>query len=54
MSEYENCCLYAHSMHIAKNMLKRGIITKAEYLKIDKIIANKYGVNSCSIYRCNA
>jgi len=48
---YEKICAYKRTMTIANLMLSRGIITPEEYLKIDKIIANKYGVNSCSIYR---
>jgi hypothetical protein len=42
---------YKTTMSIVKKMLADGIITEGEYSKIDTIIANKYGFNSCSIYR---
>lgn len=48
---YEKICAYKRTMSIVDSMLSRGIISAEDYLKIDKIIANKYGVNSCSIYR---
>jgi len=34
-------------------MLAAGIIAPEEYAKIDTIIAKKYGISSCSIYREN-
>ncbi|MCR4719798.1 MAG: hypothetical protein K5768_09240 [Firmicutes bacterium] len=42
---------YRQAMSLAKAMLERGIITTEEYGKIDKIMTNKYGVNSSTIYR---
>lgn len=32
-------------------LLAKSLITKAEYVKIDTMIAQKYGVSSCSIFR---
>ncbi len=32
-------------------MLKKGIISREEYRKIDEIIAKKYGISLCSIFR---
>ena len=49
--KYEDVCAYKRTMLLARTMVRRGIISKAEYAKIDKIIAKKYGVCSCSIYR---
>ena len=34
--------LYRMSLSIAKTMLKKGIITKDEYLEIDSILLQKY------------
>lgn len=34
--------LYQMSLSIAKTMLKKGIITKDEYLEIDTILLQKY------------
>lgn len=42
---------YRQSMSMAKAMLERGIINGEEYNKIDKIMANKYGVSSSTIFR---
>ena len=38
-------------MEYCQTMLERGIITAEEYDKIDKIMTNKYGVNSSTIFR---
>lgn len=54
MNNYENICAYKRTMLIANNLLIHGIISAEDYRKIDKIIADKYGINSCSIYRENA
>lgn len=35
----------------AKSMFENGIISKADYIQIDTILAKKYGVDSCNIYR---
>jgi len=42
---------YLASMLQAKKMLSQGILTSADYIKIDTIIAEKYGISSCSLYR---
>jgi len=42
---------YLASMMQAKKMLSEGILTPEDYAKIDTIIADKYGVSSCSLYR---
>lgn len=42
---------YLASMLQAKKMLSMGILTPEDYAVIDTIIADKYGISSCSIYR---
>ena len=42
---------YLASMLQAKRMLSMGILTPEDYAKIDTIIAKKYGISSCSLYR---
>ena len=42
---------YLASMLQAKRMLAMGILTPEDYVKIDTIIAKKYGISSCSLYR---
>ena len=43
--------LYKITMTAVKQMLSQGIITAKEYDDIDTMIADKYGVSLCSIYR---
>lgn len=42
---------YVSSMMQAKFMLISGAISSSDYTKIDTIIAEKYGLSSCNIYR---
>ena len=42
---------YLASMLQAKQMLSMGILTPEDYAKIDTIMAEKYGISSCSLYR---
>lgn len=42
---------YLASMLQAKKMLSAGILNAEDYAKIDTIIAKKYGISSCSLYR---
>lgn len=42
---------YLAPMIQAKRMLTMGILTPKDYAKIDTIIADKYGISSCSLYR---
>ena len=42
---------YLASMMQAKKMLSKGVISSDDYIKIDTIIAEKYGISSCSLYR---
>lgn len=42
---------YLSSMMQAKQMLSQGIINPDDYVKIDTILAAKYGFESCNLYR---
>lgn len=42
---------YRTSMSLAKSMLNKGIITKENYDKIDKIMTKRYGLSSYTIFR---
>ena len=42
---------YLASMLQAKKMLSMGVLTPEDYAHIDTIMAKKYGISSCSIYR---
>lgn len=42
---------YQTVMSWVRFLLAKSLITKAEYAKIDTMMAEKYGVSSCSIYR---
>lgn len=52
MTEYERKIIsYRMVMSMVKSMLKQSIITAEEYAEIDTIMAKKYGVSSCTIFR---
>lgn len=42
---------YKSAMAQARLMLSKGLITKDEYAIIDTMMAEKYGLPSCSIFR---
>ena len=42
---------YLASMLQTKQMLSMGILTLEDYATIDTIMAKKYGISSCSLYR---
>ena len=42
---------YQTVMSWVRFLLSQALITKAEYAKIDTMMAKKYGVSSCSIFR---
>lgn len=44
---------YINAMTQAKIMCIKNIISNEEYLKIELKIAEKYGLNSLSLYRAN-
>lgn len=50
MSDYDKRLFaYQMAMALARSMRSKGLISAKEYAKIDTIIANKYGISSCSI-----
>ena len=44
---------YKSAMAQARVMLSNGIITASEYAIIDTMMAEKYGLSSCSVFREN-
>lgn len=42
---------YISTMIQAKSLLVSGNISASDYTKIDTMIAEKYGLSSCNIYR---
>jgi len=44
---------YKSAMAQARRMLSASIITEAEYAIIDTMMAEKYGLSSCSLFREN-
>lgn len=44
---------YRRTMAMVKAMLSEGVITPEEYSLIDTMMAKKYGLSSCSIFREN-
>lgn len=51
MEYKERVAVYRLAMSIAKTMLQRGIISDKEYGVIDRLMAEKYGISSSSIFR---
>ena len=51
MEYKERVAAYRLAMSIAKTMLQRGIISDKEYGVIDRLMAEKYGISSSSIFR---
>ena len=51
MNDYmKRVMLYKSSLQTAREWLKNGIITKAEFKKCSTILAERYGISLCSIY----
>lgn len=50
---YKALTFYKSSMKQAKTMLELGLISTEDYSKIDTKLAQKYGINSCSIFADN-
>lgn len=44
---------YRRAMAMVKAMLSEGVITSEEYAIIDTMMAEKYGLFSCTIFRRN-
>ena len=47
----QNVIQYQTVMAWVRSLLDDGIISKAEYHKIDTMMTKKYGISSCSIFR---
>jgi len=50
---FARICGYKSAMAQARLMLSKGILTESEYLEIDTMMAEKYGLSSCSLFRDN-
>ena len=50
---YSSLISYKSAMALAKTMYIRGIITAEEYEIIETKMCEKFGINSCSIFRDN-
>mgnify|MGYP000845573333 FL=1 len=48
---YDKKFRYQMVMSWVRSLLKQSLISKKEYTRIDTMMAEKYGVSSCSIYR---
>ncbi|MCR5599938.1 MAG: hypothetical protein K6G33_04250 [Ruminococcus sp.] len=48
---YDKMFRYQMVMSWVRSLLKQSLISKKEYTRIDTMMAQKYGVSSCSIYR---
>ena len=51
--QYSSLVSYKTTMALAKTMYTRGIITAEEYEIIETKMCEKFGINSCSIFRDN-
>ncbi len=49
----DNLERYLIAMSQAKKLLFTKVLTPSDYAKIDTIMAEKYSISSCSIYRPN-
>ena len=50
---YDAVISYNLAMAQAKELVLRGLLTTEEYAIIETKMCQKYGINSCSIYREN-
>ena len=50
---FDSICCYKSAMVQARLMLLKGILTEDEYATIDTMMAKKYGLSSCSLFREN-
>jgi len=48
---YDKILRYQTVMAWVRSLLKQSMISKKEYTRIDTMMAQKYGVSSCSIFR---
>jgi hypothetical protein len=50
---FARICGYKSAMAQARLMLSKGILTESEYLEMDTMMVEKYGLSSCSLFRDN-
>ena len=50
----ENIIDYKIALAIFRNFLKMGLMTTDEYVQAEQMLAEKYRLSSCSIFRENA
>lgn len=48
--KYRSIMMYKMMIGVLEKWMQSGIISEEEYLKMNTIIAEKYGLNSCSIF----
>ncbi|MEA4964882.1 MAG: SHOCT domain-containing protein [Oscillospiraceae bacterium] len=48
---FQRVALYHATMSLMRGMLTKGIISEKEYMEIDTIFAEKYGLSLSTIYR---
>lgn len=48
--KYHNIIMYKMMIVILEKWMQSGIISREEYLKMNTMITEKYGLNSCSIF----
>lgn len=48
--KYRSIMMYKMMIGILEKWMQSGIISEEEYLKMNTMIAEKYGLNSCSIF----
>ena len=52
LDDLQTCLLrYRTSTTVFRSMVKNGILTEADYQKCRDILAEKYGISLCSIFR---
>ena len=49
--KFEKLFRYQAVMAWVRSLLKQSLISKKEYNRIDTMMAQKYGISSCSIFR---
>ena len=47
----EKVIAYKISVAVFRNFLKMGIMTANEFVQVERILAEKYGLSLCSIFR---
>lgn len=48
--KYHNIMMYKMMICILEKWVQSGIVSEEEYQKMNTMIAEKYGLNSCSIF----